>query len=84
MLHSVAYRFMLDEIQHRIFLNELSKLKVGDNYSTLKKALPGEFDNGFKNEYNSVSFFSIGGGPLGDYEIEVKNDTITILKVLRK
>lgn len=82
---SVVYRFMPDEIQRKIFLKAISKLKVGDSYLKLEKAIPGYFDNNLVGEErNPVSFSSSGGGPLGDYKIEVKNDTITKVWVKRK
>ena len=74
---SLVYRFMPDEIQDKIFVKTIAKYKVGDRFSKLENSVPGHFDDWIHNGNGGVN----SGGPLIDYELQVRNDTITKLSM---
>jgi hypothetical protein len=74
---SFVYRFMPDEIQDKIFVKTIVKYKVGDSFTKLETSVPGHFDDWVHNGNGGVN----SGGPLIDYDLEVRNDTITKLKM---
>ena len=74
---SIVYRFMPDEIQDKIFVKTIVKYKVGDSFTRLETSVPGHFDDWVHNGNGGVN----SGGPLIDYDLEVRNDTITKLKM---
>ena len=82
---SIVFRYMPDEIQSKILIRTLAKMKVGDSFSKLDNSLPYYFNSHSQEEQNTPANFSSGGsGPFYEYEIEVKNDTIFKLMVNRK
>jgi hypothetical protein len=74
---SVVYRFMPDEIQDKIFVKTLVKYKVGDSFTKLETSVPGHFDDWVLNGNGGVN----SSGPLIDYDLQVRNDTITKLNM---
>jgi len=74
---SVVFRFMPDEIQDKIFVRTIAKYKAGDSFIQLENSVPGHFDNWVHNGNGGVN----SGGPLIDYELQVRNDTITKLNM---
>lgn len=72
---SVVYRFMPDGIQDKIFVKTIVNYKVGDSFTQLENSVPGYFDNWVLNGNGGVN----SSGPLIDYELQVRNDTITKL-----
>jgi len=74
---SIVYRFMPNEIQDKIFAKTIVNYKVGDSFTKLETAVPGYFDDLIHNGNGGVN----SGGPLIDYDLEVRNDTITKLKI---
>ena len=74
---SFVYRFMPNEIQDKIFVKTIAKYKVGDSFDKLETAVPGHFNDWIHNGNGGIN----SGGPLIDYELEVRNDTITKLNM---
>ena len=74
---SFVFRFMPDEIQDKIFVKTIAKYKVGDSFGKLDASVPGYFDNWVYNGNGGVN----SSGPLIDYELEVRKDTITKLNM---
>ena len=74
---SLLFRFMPDEIQNQIVLRTLPKFRKGDKFSKLENSLPGYFDEWVLDGNGGVS----SSGPLLDYELNVKNDTIQKLVI---
>jgi hypothetical protein len=74
---SVVYRFMPDEIQDKIFVKTIVKYKVGDSFTKLETSVPGHFDDWVLNGNGGVN----SSGPLIDYDLQVRNDTITKLNM---
>lgn len=70
---SVVYRYMPNYIQDKIFVNTIVKYKVGDSFEKLKNEVPGYFDKWGNSGYHS--------GPLIEYHLETKNDTIKTLDI---
>ena len=68
---------MADEIQNQIVLRTLPKFRKGDKFSKLENSLPGYFDEWVLDGNGGVS----SSGPLLDYELNVKNDTIQKLVI---
>jgi hypothetical protein len=76
-LPSFVYRFMPDEIQDKIFIRTIVKYKVGDSFTPLENSVPGHFDDWVLNGNGGVS----SSGSLIDYDLQVRNDTITKLSM---
>ncbi len=72
------YRFMPDEIQDRIFVKTIKEFKVGDSFKVLNNKLPYQFNS------TSSTFGSSYSGPLLDYTMEVRNDTIIKLDIVER
>ena len=79
---SLVFRYMPDEIQEHIFVREISKFKVGDNFKNLENAVPGYFND--KGGIINGNGGYYGYGPFIDYKLEVKNDTIMELELTIK
>jgi len=77
---SQVFRFMPDEIQDKIFVKAITKFKVGDDFRKLRAEVPGYFDDWRNTSDGGVNAF----GPLIDYKIRVKDDTIKELEVTVK
>jgi hypothetical protein len=72
------YRFMPDEIQDRIFVKTIKGFKVGDSFQDLDNKVPYKFNS------TSSTFGSNYSGPLLDYSMEVRNDTIIKLDIVER
>jgi hypothetical protein len=75
---STMYRFMPDEIQDRIFVKTIKGFKVGDSFQDLDNKVPYKFNS------TSSTFGSNYSGPLLDYSMEVRNDTIIKLDIVER
>jgi hypothetical protein len=75
---SFVYRYVPDEIRDKIFVETIVKYKVGDSFEKLRREVPGHFDDWIHNGTGGVSSI----GPLIDYELEYRNDTITKLNII--
>jgi hypothetical protein len=64
-------------MQDKIFVKTIAKYKVGDSFGKLDTSVPGYFDNWVYNGNGGVN----SSGPLIDYELEVRKDTITKLNM---
>lgn len=71
-----VYEFLPRETMDEIHLNALKKLNVGDKFSILKKDFPYEFEKGEYKYYDTISYRLESD----DYDIEVSNDTVKMLK----
>jgi hypothetical protein len=74
---SFVFRYMPDEVQDKIFVNKISAFKVGDSFRQLDNSVPGYFNEWIINGNGGIS----SNGPLIDYQIEVKNDTLIKLEM---
>ncbi len=70
----LVFRYVPDEIREGIFVRNISKFKKGDSFEKFRHAFPGMFDDWRDGSGGG------GSGPLIDYNINVKNDTITKLE----
>ena len=77
LIPNVVYRFMPSQIRDKIFIKTIAHFKVGESFKKLDRAVPGHFDDWIQNGNGGGS----SSGPLIDYEIHVKDDTIRTLVI---